>query len=177
METIEIDGKKFGLFCECNDNEQSGLDGCAKLSKYHCDECHMWKWYYPDRPLEEKPYAMIPGPDGKLFKAVFGEKIDVSDDGNDWYEYNFLGYNPTIINSVDTSNYRWRFARPVQPKRPEIAEGEVVYVRDRSYTNWKPRLFAGWDEDGRPQAWHTETSKLSWNYVKTKSGQVWPQEE
>ena len=64
------------------------------------------------------------------------------------------------------------------PQRPEIAIDEPVF----DLRTGKPRLFAGWNEDGKPTLWmhgkhsHTTSHRYVPMGIKTKSGQVWPTE-
>jgi hypothetical protein len=179
-------------------------------SRGYCPDCGYFPWIYPDRPIEQpeeklhntdcavyvnsrhdctcgveekqmdKPWAMVPDPDGKLFRVVFGEtEVEVSNGGNTWFKKIIVGYKYQNVYPFRTlNNGIWSYARLPQPKRPDIAIDEPVWVGCLEV----PSLFAGWSEDGNPQVWshgrhsHTTRHKTTCSRIRTRSGIIWPPE-
>ena len=128
--------------------------------------------------MTEKPYAMVPiGKNGELVRVEFGQTVEAKQFRcDDWCETRFIGYFPLERFPYRTTGGYQSCIRLPRPKRPEIADGELVSVRDSSCHDWRQRLFAGWDTDGMAKVWHTEKDTLSYRIVKTKDGTIWPPE-
>jgi len=194
MKTIEIDGKRYELFCECNDvswpePEKNGSKCIASSGSHICRTCNMWKWIYPNRPLKnepdpEKPWAMIPDYQGKMIKVVFGETALEFKDRvhSEWTKEVITGYDISAGYAYRKESTCYDQACLPLPNRPEIAIDEPVWTRNFIDTEWLPSNFAGWCKN-KPLIWchgatsHTTTYKAERNCVKTKSGQIWPPEK
>lgn len=168
-ETIEIDVKRYEVFCGCNDEQRAYLTrgGTANWEgSTKCSKCGLWKWYYPDKPLTEKPYAMVPlGDERKMARVNFGEVLEGYNENDikvgiktKYTEYTgrFCGFDHEIGYFVlDTYNYgtvKCRFCRRLKPIPPKIDMLTPVYINSS-----QRGLFTGFDDDGNPTIARIET--------------------
>ena len=132
------------------------------------DENGSWSWAYHIRikkPVEE-PTTLVPMAHGDANRLRMMAKD---------LQVNWGMYAELLIDLADRIDAH--LPKP-KPQRPEIAIDEPVF----DLRTGKPRLFAGWNEDGKPTLWmhgnhsHTTSHRYVPMGIKTKSGQVWPTE-
>lgn len=139
----------------------------------------------PSDNVRTEPYAMVPlGPNGELVRVEFGQELEFWDVPTKVYKERFVGYGPLdgwegLWFYSDNDSYKYARFPKQKPPRPEIAIDEPVWLIPGDW----PRLFAEWDENGRPVVWadgkhsHTATRKFTAKAIKTKDGTIWPPEE
>lgn len=79
----------------------------------------------------------------------WGEEIEVSDDGDKWYEMKFVGLNPLtdlkykyiVINQYCDNISSWKFARKIQEEKEMnirlTLNGKEIHPKDISEETWK----------------------------------------